>query len=73
MSYPEMAEDVLRFVERRDLGPVTLIGHNAGAKIAMVTASLFPEAVRGLVCLDTAPTSTNQDTKQQTLDTLKKI
>ena len=43
MSYEEMARDVARFAEARELDSYTLIGHNMGAKTAMVTASLFPQ------------------------------
>ena len=55
MTYEEMAGDVARFAESRGLASYTLIGHNLGAKTAMMTATLFPEQVNGVICLDTAP------------------
>lgn len=67
MSYEEMARDVGRFAEARGLEKYTLIGHNLGAKTAMMTATLFPKNVNGIICLDTAPTATAEDTKKKTL------
>jgi len=39
----------------------------------MMTATLFPKNVRGIICLDTAPTGTASDKKQMTLNTLETI
>jgi len=44
-----------------------------GAKTAMVTATLFPDNVNGIICLDTAPTGTQDDKKQLTVNTLDLI
>ena len=73
MTYEEMAEDVARFASSRGLDKYTLIGHNIGAKTAMMTATLFPENVNGIICLDTAPTETSADTKSKTLASIKQI
>lgn len=35
MTYDEMANDLLRFMDNRQLDKVTLIGHNLGSKTAM--------------------------------------
>jgi pimeloyl-ACP methyl ester carboxylesterase len=35
MTYDEMANDLLRFMDERQLEKVTLIGHNLGSKTAM--------------------------------------
>ena len=71
MTYEEMAGDVARFAEGRGLERYTLIGHNIGAKTAMMTATLFPDRVNGVICLDTAPTSSEPDKKQQTVASLE--
>ena len=73
MTYEEMAGDVARFAESRDLSSVTLIGHNIGAKTAMMTATLYPDQVNGIICLDTAPTGTADDKKQLTVNSLEQI
>ena len=39
----------------------------------MMTATLFPNNVRGIICLDTAPAGTASDKKQMTLNTLETI
>ena len=73
MTYEEMARDVARFAESRGLESYTLIGHNLGAKTAMVTATLFPDQVNGVICLDTAPATTESDKKEMTVNSLKQI
>lgn len=55
MGYAEMAEDVRAFAARRGLGPVALIGHSMGGKVAMTLALASPEAVERLVVVDIAP------------------
>ena len=67
MTYEEMAHDLKRFILSRELQGTTLIGHNIGAKTAMMTATLFPDLVSGIICLDTAPTATAEDKKSQTV------
>lgn len=61
MTYKEMAEDVLRFADSREIDKVTLLGHNTGAKTAMTLASLYPSRVNGLISIDTAPKSLSND------------
>ena len=73
MTYEEMARDVGRFAESRGLDEYTLIGHNLGAKTAMMTATLFPDNVKGVICLDTAPTTTEEDKKQLTVNSLNQV
>ncbi len=70
MTYEEMARDVGRFAESRGLEKYTLIGHNMGAKTAMMTATLYPDNVNGIICLDTAPTGTQPDKKALTVNSL---
>ena len=73
MTYEEMARDVGRFAESRGLDKYTLIGHNMGAKTAMMTATLYPDNVNGIICLDTAPTGTPPDKKALTVNSLDQI
>jgi esterase len=55
MSFDEMAGDVAAFIERQDLGAVTLIGHSLGGKVAMRLALTRPELIERLVVVDVAP------------------
>ena len=55
MSYPEMAEDVARFIEARCAEPPALIGHSMGGKTAMTLVMGRPELVDRLVVVDIAP------------------
>jgi len=73
MQYEEMAEDLLRFIDRRELSKVTLIGHNIGGKTAMAFAQLFPERVTGLISLDTAPTASSPDLREKAIASVKQI
>jgi esterase len=73
MTYTEMANDLLRFMDSRALGKVTLIGHNIGGKTAMRFAGLYPERVNGLVSFDTAPVGTADDKKKLTRQSIETI
>lgn len=55
MSYAEMADDVAMLVESRVSGPVTLIGHSMGGKVAMHFALAHPGRTRRLAVVDVAP------------------
>ena len=55
MTYAAMAADVAALIEREGLGPVTMIGHSMGGKVAMCLALTRPELVDRLVVVDIAP------------------
>ena len=55
MSYPAMAEDLLRYVGMHGLSRPTAIGHSMGGKAAMTAALLAPERIGRLVVVDIAP------------------
>jgi len=55
MDYPAMVGDVLGWLDSRSLGPVELIGHSLGGKVAMLLACRHPERVSRLVVVDIAP------------------
>ena len=57
MKYSEMAQDVIRFADARQIDKLTLIGHNIGGKTALTLSCLYPERVSAIVSLDTIPTS----------------
>ena len=74
MTYEEMAYDVKVFADQRELEKFTIIGHNIGAKTAMMTATLYPDRVNGFISLDTAPQPNPEEKlKKLTLDSLKSI
>lgn len=68
-----MADDLARFLDSRDLQKVSLIGHNIGGKTAMRFAGIYPDRVKGLISLDTAPIATSPDKIELTKKTLKQI
>jgi len=55
MGYPEMAEDVRRFIEGITGGPACVIGHSMGGKAGMELALSFPDVVERLVVVDISP------------------
>jgi pimeloyl-ACP methyl ester carboxylesterase len=57
MTYYEMADDVLRFADKKEIEKFSLLGHNLGAKTAMTLACSRPDRVTSLISIDTAPKS----------------
>jgi pimeloyl-ACP methyl ester carboxylesterase len=55
MSFDDMAGDVAAFIEARGLGPVALIGHSLGGKVAMRLALTRPQLALRLIVVDVAP------------------
>lgn len=54
-EYPAMAADVASFFDRQVGGPVTLIGHSMGGKVAMLLALTRPDLVERLLVVDISP------------------
>jgi esterase len=54
-SYAAMARDVAALIERLGPGPVRVVGHSMGGKVAMTLALTRPELVKVLVVVDIAP------------------
>ena len=56
MTYPEMAADVIRFVdEQLGVREISVIGHSMGGKVAMELALAYPDRVANLVVVDISP------------------
>ncbi|HYG90199.1 MAG TPA: alpha/beta fold hydrolase [Azospirillum sp.] len=55
MSYPEMADDILRFLDDRGYPRAAVVGHSMGGKAAMTLALKHPARVERLVVVDIAP------------------
>jgi esterase len=54
MGYPEMAADLVEFLEQQELSKVNLLGHSMGGKTAMHFALSHPQKVARLVVADMA-------------------
>lgn len=55
MTYPEMVEDVVAWMDARGFASVDLVGHSMGGKVAMLLACRRPSRVGSLVVVDIAP------------------
>ncbi|ARN75996.1 alpha/beta fold hydrolase [Oceanicoccus sagamiensis] len=55
MRFPEMAADVLAFMDAKAIDHAHLLGHSLGGKVAMQLALSAPERVGRLVVADMAP------------------
>jgi esterase len=60
MGYRAMAADVAAMIEGLGAGPIGLIGHSMGGKVAMTLALTRPELVTRLVVVDIAPVTYRQ-------------
>ena len=75
-DYEVVADQVAELVRDRyvENGPVHLVGHSMGGKVAMVLALRHPELVDRLVVVDIAPvTSDGADEFEHLLDSLARI
>ncbi|MGD9508761.1 MAG: alpha/beta fold hydrolase [Geminicoccaceae bacterium] len=54
-GYAAMAADIARLIETAAAGPVTLVGHSMGGKVAMTLALTRPELLRRVIVVDIAP------------------
>jgi len=55
MSYGEMAEDVLRYLDEQGIQNAAVLGHSMGGKTAMELALRYPDRVGRLIVADIAP------------------
>lgn len=70
MDYPAMAGDVAALVAREAAGPVALVGHSMGGKLAMTLALTRPDLVAGLAILDIAPVTYDHPAFARYLDAM---
>lgn len=54
-DYLAMADDLVGFMDYKNIKRATIIGHSMGAKVAMVLALQSPELVETIVSVDNAP------------------
>jgi len=59
--YPDMCDDLLGYIEERELDTVHLIGHSMGGKLAMIFALLYPEKLGRMIVVDIAPAAYGDD------------
>lgn len=55
MSYPLMAEDLVRLADSLGLDKFSVVGHSMGGKTAMEAALRFPDRIMSLIVADIAP------------------
>jgi pimeloyl-ACP methyl ester carboxylesterase len=55
MSYEEMGDDVLAWLNAQKIERATLVGHSMGGKVAMLIACRHPQRVERLIVVDIAP------------------
>lgn len=55
MTYAEMMDDVIAWMDEQALGAATVLGHSMGGKTAMLLACRHPQRVQRLVVVDIAP------------------
>lgn len=60
-SYPEMAEDLVQFMESHWMFSAAFVGHSMGGKVAMQLALSHPDLVERLVVVDMAPGPSKSD------------
>ena len=61
MAYPDLAADVLAYLDTHRIDRAGLIGHSMGGKTAMTLALTAPERVRWLIVADIAPARSPSD------------
>lgn len=57
MTYSEMADDVLAYMDAQGLEKAAILGHSMGGKVAMQLALKAPERIAGIIVADISPVS----------------
>ncbi len=63
LDYSVLADDVLEFVDRQGIGPLAVVGHSMGGKVAATVALESPSHVTHLVVVDIAPLRPSTETR----------
>ncbi len=72
MSYPEMADDVIAYMDAQGLETAAILGHSMGGKVGMQVALKAPERVARLIVADISPV-TYQPRHDAVLEGLKAV
>ncbi|XP_045454252.1 protein ABHD11-like [Melitaea cinxia] len=59
-KYEDLAEDILKLLDRLTVNRVSFVGHSMGGRAAMTVSLLAPEKVAGLLVLDISPISNSK-------------
>jgi len=77
MSYPVLAEDLIRFLDNHSVTKCRVVGHSMGAKIAGYSACKYPERFEKVCLLDLAPIdyrkAESSNTAEQVLQFMKEV
>lgn len=55
MTYPQMADDVLAYMDAQGIEKAMVLGHSMGGKVAMQLALKAPDRIAGIIVADIAP------------------
>jgi len=59
MTYKVMADDVIRYADKKGIEKFTLLGHSIGGMVGMTLAPLYSQRIDGLVVIETPPGDAN--------------
>jgi esterase len=73
MAYPSMVADVLAWLDAQAIGPVELVGHSMGGKVAMLLACRHPGRAARLVVVDIAPKAYSWPERRQEFTAMNEL
>ncbi len=73
MSHAAMMDDVLAWLETRNLQRATLLGHSMGGKVAMLLACRHADRVEKLIAVDVAPKDYHWPERRRELAAMRKL
>ena len=72
-NYEVMCEDILEYMQDKDISNPIILGHSLGGKVAMKFAFTHPDKIEKLIVADISPRKYNTDFHQNLLRTLYKL
>ncbi|CAH2093731.1 unnamed protein product [Euphydryas editha] len=75
-KYEDLAEDILKLLDKLSINRVSFVGHSMGGRAAMAVSLLAPEKVAGLLVLDISPISNSKqltDYLPNVLEAMRKV